>query len=226
VLAYGAGVVAVALLFVHSRPAADRLIAGLLTALWLWLGIVFQGMYATDVDQTLGLVYSAVFVLQAYLFLRHRVMRRRLVFAPTNGIAGWVGWVALGYAIVAYPVIGTLGHGWPESPLLYFDQKFDVIEGPAPAVPLSAPVLNVLSDNSTSGVRTVQLLLTSHEEHRLRTWSSSFPATLSPRPSAVSRSRSTGRRPCDGSRWPPTTSTPTASRSRCRYAARETSRER
>jgi hypothetical protein len=119
VLAYALAVAAVALVFVGSRVWADRLISGALAVLWVWLGVVFQGLYATDIDQTLGLVYAALFVLEAYLLFRHGVLSRRLAFRPRNGLVGVFAWLALGYAVVVYPVIGAvLGHGWPESPLL------------------------------------------------------------------------------------------------------------
>jgi hypothetical protein len=118
-IAYAVGVAAVALLFARRRDRADRAIAGLLAALWLWLGVVFQGLYATDVEVVLGTAYAVMFVLQAYLLLRHGVLRGELVFRRGSGISGVVGWSALAYAVVVYPLIGAgLGHGWPESPLL------------------------------------------------------------------------------------------------------------
>jgi hypothetical protein len=118
-VAYALGVAAVGLLFARTRPRADRATAAILAALWLWLGIVFQGLYATDISQTLGLAYAALFVVEAYLIFRHGVSDRKLAFVRRNGLAGWVGWTALGYAMIVYPVLGALlGHGWPESPLL------------------------------------------------------------------------------------------------------------
>ena len=115
-VAYAAGVAAVALLFARRRDRADRVIAGLLAALWLWLGVVFQGLYATDVDVVLGTAYAVMFVLQAYLLFRHGVLRGELTFRPRAGLTGAVGWAALAYAVIVYPVIGAvLGHGWPES---------------------------------------------------------------------------------------------------------------
>jgi hypothetical protein len=119
VVAYAVGVAAVALLFARRRDRADRVIAGLLAVLWLWLGVVFQGLYATDVDAVLGTAYAAMFVLQAWLLFRHGVLRGELTFTPRSGLTGAVGWAALAYAVIVYPVLGAaLGHGWPESPLL------------------------------------------------------------------------------------------------------------
>jgi hypothetical protein len=118
-VAYAAGVAAVALLFARRRGRADRVIAGLLAALWLWLGVVFQGLYATGVDVVLGTAYAVMFVLQAYLLFRHGVLRGELTFRPRAGFTGAVGWAALAYAVIVYPVIGAVvGHGWPESPLM------------------------------------------------------------------------------------------------------------
>ncbi len=47
------------------------------------------------------------------------------------------------------------------SPGYYFDQDFDVIEAPAPAVDLDRPQLIVLGDTTVDGVRTLDLQITS-----------------------------------------------------------------
>lgn len=73
--------------------------------------------YATDVDLVLGLVYAALFAVQAYLLFR-AAPQRDLRFRVRNGAGGIISWVAIGYAVVVYPLLGAaLGHGWPESPL-------------------------------------------------------------------------------------------------------------
>ena len=119
VVVYAAVVVAVALVFAQQREIADRVIAGLLACLWVWLGLVFHGVYATDVDAVLGTAYAVLFIVQGSLFWRDGVVGRKLSFRPRAGCAGVVGWSATAYAIVVYPILGlVLGHGWPESPLL------------------------------------------------------------------------------------------------------------
>lgn len=119
VLAYAAGVACVALIFTRRRDTADRAIAALLAGLWLWLGVVFQGLYATDIDPVLGVIYAVMFVVEASLLLHHGVLQHKLTFLRSNGLAGAVGWTAVAYAVVIYPILGfALGHGWPEAPLL------------------------------------------------------------------------------------------------------------
>jgi hypothetical protein len=119
VVAYALGVACVLLLFAPRRPAADRSIAAVLAVLWVWLAVVFQAMYATDVDRVLGVAYAVLFLAQGYLLARAGVVEHELEFLTGNGWSGVLGWVALGYAVLVYPVLGALlGHGWPESPLL------------------------------------------------------------------------------------------------------------
>jgi pimeloyl-ACP methyl ester carboxylesterase len=118
VIAYALGLLVLALLLRRPGTATDRVTAGVLAAMWLWLGVVFQGRYAAQLDPALSAVYGAMFIVQAALFVRAGVLRRQLAFTRGHGVAGRVGWLALGYALVAYPLIGiALGHGYPEAPL-------------------------------------------------------------------------------------------------------------
>ena len=111
---------AVVLWLVARRPGetTDRVITGLLATMWLWLGVVFLGRYATQIDAGLGAAYAVLFIIQACLFVRAGIIRRDLAFTSGHGAAGWIGWAALGYALFVYPVLGiALGHGWPQAPL-------------------------------------------------------------------------------------------------------------
>lgn len=112
--------IAASLWMILRRPGrvANRFTTSVLVTAWLWLGLVFFGQYAAQSDPLLAALYGAVFVYQAYLFIRAGITGDRLTFETRNGVAGSIGWAALGYALVVYPLLGILlGHGYPESPL-------------------------------------------------------------------------------------------------------------
>jgi len=118
VIAYLLAAAAVGLLIWRAGPTASRFMTVMLAALWLWLGVVFHGMYATDLDPTLGTVYAVLFSIQAGLLVRAGVLRRDLTFTTGHGAAGIIGWALVGFALLVYPLIGVaLGHGYPEAPL-------------------------------------------------------------------------------------------------------------
>jgi len=105
---------------VVRRPGrtTDRVVTASLTALWLWLGVVYLGRYAAQLDPVLGAAYGVMFIAQAGLFLRAGMVRGGLIFTSGHGIAGLIGWAALGYALLVYPLLSiALGHGWPQAPL-------------------------------------------------------------------------------------------------------------
>ncbi len=78
----------------------DRVTAGALAAMWLWLGVGFHATFAAQVDPLLGAVYAALFVVQAFLLARSGLVRRELAFAAGRGVSAWVGLGALAYALV------------------------------------------------------------------------------------------------------------------------------
>jgi pimeloyl-ACP methyl ester carboxylesterase len=118
VVAYAVGLTALWLLVRRPGPRTDRVVTVLLVASWLWLGVVFFGRHAATTAPLLGAIYGAMFVCQAFLFARSGLWGDRLRFASRNGLSGLVGWLALGYALVVYPLIGlALGHGYPDAPL-------------------------------------------------------------------------------------------------------------
>ncbi|MDY7103613.1 MAG: DUF6064 family protein [Actinomycetota bacterium] len=132
-LAYAAGIVALAMAVRSPGRRTDQVVAAVLAAMWLWMGVVFFGVHAATLDPALSALYGAGFLLQALLLVRYGVVGRRLSFTPAASgpgdvgagvpgdpgrVAWWLGWSAIGYALVVYPLIGlALGHGYPEAPL-------------------------------------------------------------------------------------------------------------
>ena len=117
-VAYAA--IAASLWMILRRPGrvANRFTTGVLVAAWLWLGFVFFGQHAAQSAPLLAALYGAAFLYQAYLFARAGITGDRLIFETRNGVAGRIGWAALGYVLVVYPLLGIfMGHGYPEAPL-------------------------------------------------------------------------------------------------------------
>ena len=118
-VAYALALIALWRVIRRPGPTTDRIVTGLLATMWLWLGVVFFGRYAAQFDPLLSAAYGTLFVVQAGLFVRAGLVGDRLRFVTANGAAGRLGWLALGYAVLIYPLLGmVLGHGYPEAPLL------------------------------------------------------------------------------------------------------------
>ena len=70
--------------------ASDRLISGLLAAIWLWLGIVYHAIYYFTINWVGG-VFTLFFVLEGVLFvwtgLLHGALRFRLTKDPVGRFA-------------------------------------------------------------------------------------------------------------------------------------------
>jgi hypothetical protein len=116
-VAYLLGLIAVALIFARARWA-DRAISAILAACWLWVGIVFLGVFGRELAPTVAVVEGAIVASQGALFLATGVARPGLTFRFGSAPYAAVGGVLVAYALVIYPILGVLlGHGYPRSPL-------------------------------------------------------------------------------------------------------------
>jgi hypothetical protein len=117
-VAYVAAATVLVLIVVRPSRMTDRLVVGFLAGLWLFIGVVFQGIYVRDVDATLSVVYAAIFVAQAVLLVGVGVIGDRVVFRVERTPAAIIGAAAIAYSLVVYPLLGVaFGHPWPEAPL-------------------------------------------------------------------------------------------------------------
>jgi len=112
-LALGLGAMLVAL-----RPPrwADQTVGGVMVALWLWMGVVYQWGFFSAINPA-ARAFGAGFVVEAVLLLWFLVVRHRVGFRAGASWRGGVGLVLLIYAFAVYPALGwTLGHRYPASP--------------------------------------------------------------------------------------------------------------
>jgi len=115
IVAYALGLIAVALAYRPVR-ASGRIICAILAIFWLWMGAVYHLAYFSEINGA-AIVFGALFVVQGVLWLLVGVVRPRIVFRAGLSASSMVGASLILYAVVAYPIIGTLlGHGFPRSP--------------------------------------------------------------------------------------------------------------
>ncbi|MBI5255141.1 MAG: hypothetical protein HY855_01475 [Burkholderiales bacterium] len=97
-----------------------------LAAMWAWTGVAYHGLFFAAINPAAGL-FGGLFVVQA-LLLAHAALRAGLRFGPgSHGAAAvgqprhmhrWLGWALVLYALLLYPLIGTVsGHAYPELPM-------------------------------------------------------------------------------------------------------------
>ena len=111
----GLAVVA-ALLAWRPSPTGDRVISGILAALWAWMGIVYHYSFFRAINPAAAL-FAAAFVLQAVLFIAVGVIGGRLRFRVNAGASGLAAGILIVYALVVYPLVGqSAGHLYPAAP--------------------------------------------------------------------------------------------------------------
>ena len=113
---YQLGGLAIALLFWKPK-GADRVIAGILAAMWLWTGIAYHAMFFSEINKA-AYLFAALFVIQGFYLVHAGVYRGRIRFAVRSGSASLVGVALIAYAAIVYPLISIArGHPYPAMPV-------------------------------------------------------------------------------------------------------------
>lgn len=101
---------------VRPSSSSSRVIAGILTFLWLWTGLAYHIAFFAPINPAAKL-FGAFNVLQGMVFLMYGVVRDKLCFGFRPDVRGIVGALLILYALVIYPVLGhSFGHAYPSSP--------------------------------------------------------------------------------------------------------------
>ena len=110
------GALAVALLFL-TTPGSDRVIAGILAAMWLWTGFAYHAVWFSEINRA-AYLFAALFIVQGCYFIHAGVYRRQIRFGIRRGPAAWAGAAFVAYAAIVYPLIGiATGHRYPAMPM-------------------------------------------------------------------------------------------------------------
>ncbi len=115
IVAYMLGIAALAFL-ARPGPGRDRLTWSVLALMWLWTGVAYHGLFFAPLNPA-ARVFAVAFVGQGLLFVLAG-WTGRLRFGWPGGIRGAAGAVLIAYALVLYPLIGSLtGHAYPSAPV-------------------------------------------------------------------------------------------------------------
>ena len=101
---------------IKKSQISDRIILLILIFFWFWMGIVYHILFFSSINP-LAWVFGVLFVIEAVLLIYFGVIKKLVGFSLTQDRYTLIGLVFIGYALVIYPVIGTVaGHGYPRLP--------------------------------------------------------------------------------------------------------------
>ena len=104
------------------RPTKNsgKLISGVLSFFWLWMGIVYHILYFSLINEV-AIVFGIAFIIQGILFLIFGVITDNLKYKlelSKIGVSQILAIVFIFYAMVGYPILNQLlGHSYPYSPV-------------------------------------------------------------------------------------------------------------
>jgi len=88
----------------------------LLAMLWFWMAIAYHLTFFADLSRV-GIVFGLAFGMQGALFSWLAVRKQVTSYRPRSVAAMSIGAVLIVYALILYPVLGSLwGHRYPASP--------------------------------------------------------------------------------------------------------------
>jgi hypothetical protein len=103
-------------LLFRSINIRNRIIAGILSFFWLWIGIIYHIIFFSSINKA-AYFFGVLFIIQAVLFYISGVLSNKLSFGFQKNVFNYVGLLLLFYALIIYPLLGYfLGHKYPYSP--------------------------------------------------------------------------------------------------------------
>ncbi len=141
--------VAAIALVVRPRRWSGAGVSAILAALWAWMGLAYHLAFFTSISAP-AYGFAIVFLVGAWLFVWHGVVRRRLEFRLSAGARGVVGALLVTFALIVYPAWSFLsGHRYLEAPTfglpcpttIFTTGLLSFLVRPYPRSPLVVPVL-------------------------------------------------------------------------------------
>lgn len=104
-------------LAVKRAGYSDRVISGVLSLTWIWVGAAYHITYFSSINKA-AYLFGALFIVQGLIFLAYGVLRHGIEFRQGSASYRFAGWALILYAMLVYPVLGYFqGHWFPQSPV-------------------------------------------------------------------------------------------------------------
>lgn len=112
VLLYLLGIIL--LFFTVEKTSYSNLVINIiLSFLWLWMGIVYQLIFFSTLNNG-AYLFGFFYIIQSILILYFGAFRSKLTYHFTSNIYSVTGAILIMYALIFYPILGYLfGHRYP-----------------------------------------------------------------------------------------------------------------
>jgi hypothetical protein len=115
VIMYFLAVAALVMIFIKFKDA-DKILFGILSFFWLWMGIAYHLAFFTSINKA-AFAFGGLFIIQGILFMLQATrkdtpgMSFRINYFSATGILFII------YGLIIYPLLGpALGHSYPNAP--------------------------------------------------------------------------------------------------------------
>ncbi len=94
----------------------DRIAIGILAFFWAWMALAYHVAFFSRINPAAP-IFAVAFLVQAGMLWWYGVRGGSVELHLRNDAAGWVGGLAIAYALGAYPILsGVFGHVFPYAP--------------------------------------------------------------------------------------------------------------
>ncbi len=104
------------ILAVKKTNYSDKVISGILSFFWLWMGVVYHLLYFSRINKA-AYAFGILYIIQGFLFFYVGIMKKNLSFRFQSNTYAVIGSLFVIYAVGLYPILGYFfGHIYPKSP--------------------------------------------------------------------------------------------------------------
>lgn len=103
-------------LAIKNNKYSDKIISGILSFLWLWMGIVYHYTFFSNINKA-AYLFGTLFIIQSILLAVFGIFKNKMGFSFQWDKYSKTGFILVIYALIVYPLLGYLfGHIYPQSP--------------------------------------------------------------------------------------------------------------